>query len=127
MPAVSVAGAAFVIEVGTPAVQYEDQVTSGTVTTTPTIVRTKTLSSVAFDQTDINSTVSLEFLYDENTGLFDALQTAAAGANTVALVVTGAAGYWSGSSMSIESVETTFAADGIATCSASFTGPLTFT
>lgn len=127
MPAVSVAGAAFTIEVGTPAVQYEDQVTSGTVTTTPTIVRTKTLSSVAFDQTDLNSTMSLEFLYDENTGLFEALQTAIAAATPVAVVVSSATGAWTGTSMSIESAEVTFAADGIATCSTSFTGSVVFT
>ena len=126
MPAISVAGAAFTVEVGSPAVAYTDQITSGTVTTTPTIVRTKTLSSVAFDQTDLNSTMSLEFLYDENTGLFDALQTAIAAATPVAVVVSSAAGSWTGSSMSIESAEVTFAADGIATCSTSFTGSVVF-
>jgi hypothetical protein len=126
MAAISVAGAAFTVEVGTPAVAYEDQITSGTVTTTPTIVRTKTLSSVAFDQTDLNSTMSLEFLYDENTGLFDALQVAIAAATPVAVVVSSAAGSWTGASMSIESAEVTFAADGIATCSTSFTGSVVF-
>lgn len=126
MAAVSVAGAAFIVEIGTPAVQYEDQITSGTVTTTPTIVRTKTLSSVAFDQTDLNSTMSLEFLYDENTGLFDALQVAIAAGTPVAVVVTSAVGSWTGAAMHIESAETTFAADGIATCTTSLTGTVTF-
>jgi hypothetical protein len=126
MAAVSVAGAAFVVEVGTPAVQYEDQITSGTVTTTPTIVRTKTLSSVAFDQTDLNSTMSLEFLYDENSGLFEALQTAIAAGTPVAVVVSSATGAWTGAAMHIESAETTFAADGIATCSTSLTGSVVF-
>ena len=124
MPAVSVAGAAFTVEVGN--ILYTDQITTGTVTTTPTIVRTKTLSSVAFDQTDLNSTMSLEFLYDENTGLFEALQTAIAAATPVAVVVSSATGAWTGASMSIESAETTFAADGIATCSATFTGTVVF-
>jgi hypothetical protein len=124
MAAVSVAGAAFTVDVGT--VGYEDQVTSGTVTTTPTIVRTKTLSGVAFDQTDLNSTMALEFLYDENSGLFDALQTAIAGSLTVAVDVRSAIGHWAGAAMSIESAEVTFAADGVATCSASFTGDVTF-
>jgi hypothetical protein len=105
MPAVSVAGAAFTVFVAS--VAYTDQITSGTVTTTPTIVRTKTLSSVAFDQTDLNSTMSLEFLYDENTGLFDALQVAIAAATPVAVVVSSALGSWTGASMSIESAETT--------------------
>jgi hypothetical protein len=124
MPAVSVAGAAFTVEVGY--ILYTDQITTGTVTTTPTIVRTKTLSSVAFDQTDLNSTMSLEFLYDENTGLFDALQVAIATAAPVPVVVSSALGAWTGASMSIESAETTFAADGIATCSATFTGTVVF-
>jgi hypothetical protein len=126
MAAVSVAGAAFIVEIGTPAVQYEDQITSGTITTTPTIVRTKTLSSVAFDQTDLNSTMSLEFLYDENSGLFDALQVAIAAGTPVAVVVTSAVGSWTGAAMHIESAETTFAADGIATCTTSLTGTVTF-
>jgi hypothetical protein len=126
MAAVSVAGAAFVVEIGTPAVQYEDQITSGTITTSPTIVRTKTLSDVAFDQTDLNSTMSLEFLYDEASGIYDALQTAIAAATPVAVVVSSAVGSWTGAAMYIESAEITFAADGIATCSTSFTGSVVF-
>ena len=124
MAAVSVAGAAFTVSIG--AVQYEDQITSGTITTSPTIVRTKTLSDVAFDQTDLNSAVSLEFLYDENTGIYEALQTAIAAALPVALVVESAVGVWTGADMYIESAEVTFAADGIATCSTSFTGSVVF-
>lgn len=124
MAAVSVAGAAFTVSIG--AVQYEDQITSGTITTSPTIVRTKTLSDVAFDQTDLNSAVNLEFLYDENTGIYEALQTAIAAALPVALVVESAVGAWTGADMYIESAEVTFAADGIATCSTSFTGSVVF-
>jgi hypothetical protein len=70
--------------------------------------------------------MSLEFLYDENTGLFEALQTAIAGADPVAVVVSSATGAWTGASMSIESAETNFAADGIATCSVTFTGTVAF-
>jgi hypothetical protein len=124
MATVSVAGAAFTVDIAT--VGYEDQVTSGTVTTTPTIVRTKTLSGVAFDQTDLNSTMSLEFLYDENSGMYDALQTAIAGALPVVVDVRSALGHWAGASMSVESAEVTFAADGIATCTVGFTGSVSF-
>jgi hypothetical protein len=126
MPAVSVAGAAFIVEFGNPAVQYESQVTSGTVTTTPTIVRTKTLDSVAFDQTDLNSTMSIEFLYDGNTGLYDALQTAIAAAATIKVEITSGVGIWTGLTMSIESAEMTVEAAGIATCSVGLTGTVTF-
>jgi hypothetical protein len=124
MAVVSVAGAAFTVDVAS--IAYEDQVTSGTITTTPTIVRTPTLSDVAFTQTDLNSTVSLEFLYDENSGLYDALQVAIAGANTVAVDVRSAAGHWAGNGMSIESAEMTVDAAGIGTCSVSFTGTVSF-
>ena len=124
MAVVSVAGAAFTVQVG--ATQYEDQITTGTITTTPTIVRTKTLSDVAFDQTDLNSAVSLEFLYDENTGLYDALQTAIAGANSVAVTIESAVGVWTGSAMYIDSAEVTFDAAGVATCSVSFQGTVSF-
>jgi hypothetical protein len=124
MPAISVAGAAFTVDVAS--IGYESQVTTGTITTTPTIVRTKTLDSVAFDQTDLNSTISLEFLYDENSGLYDALQVAIAGATTVAVDVRSAAGHWAGNGMSIESAEMTVEAAGIATCSVTFTGTVAF-
>jgi len=124
MAVVSVAGAAFTVDLGT--VQYEDQITSGTIDTTPTITRTKTLSDVAFDQTDLNSTVSLEFLYDENSGMYDAIQTAIAAAAPVAVGIESATGVWTGAAMYIESANTSFAADGVATCSVSFTGTVTF-
>jgi hypothetical protein len=124
MAVVSVAGAAFTVEVG--ATQYEDQITTGTITTTPTIVRTKTLSDVAFDQTDLNSAVSLEFLYDENTGLYDALQTAIAGATSAAVTIESAVGVWTGAAMYIDSAEVTFDAAGVATCSVSLQGTVSF-
>jgi hypothetical protein len=127
MAAVSVAGAAFTVGIGAPAVQYEDQVTSGTITTTPTIVRTKTLGDVAFDQTDLNSTMSLEFLYDENTGLYEAIQTAIAAGTAPTVTVDSALGEWVMSAANVESAEVTFAADGVATCSVSFTGSVVFT
>jgi len=124
MPAVSVAGAA--INLSVDAVQYESQITTGTITTTPTIVRTKTLDSVAFDQTDLNSTMSVDFLYDENAGLYDALQTAIAGASTVAVIVASATGTWTGSTMSIDGLDLNYDATGIVTASLSLTSDVTF-
>jgi len=124
MPAVSVAGAA--INLSVDAVQYESQITTGTITTTPTIVRTKTLDSVAFDQTDLNSTMSVDFLYDENAGLYDALQTAIAAASTVAVIVASATGTWTGSTMSIDGLDLNYDATGVVTASLSLTGDVTF-
>ncbi len=124
MPAVSVAGAAFTVEVDTTA--YESQVTTGTITTTPTITRTKTLDDVAFDQTDLNSTMSLDFLYDEESGLYGELQTAIGTPTSVAIVVDSATGRWTGSTMYIESLDMSFDATGVATASLSLTGTVTF-
>jgi len=124
MPAVSVAGAAFTVTIG--ATPYTSQVTTGTVNTAPTITRTKTLDDVAFDQTDLNSTISVDFLYDENTGLYDALQTSIAAGSSLAVEVASASGTWTGSAMYPESLDMSFDATGVATCSISFTGTVTF-
>jgi hypothetical protein len=124
MAVVSVAGAAFTVLVG--AVQYEEQITTGTITTTPTIIRTKTLSDVAFNQTDLNSTMSFDFLYDENAGMYDALQTSIAAATSIGVVVESATGVWTGAAMYIDSAEVTFDAAGIATCTVSMQGTVTF-
>jgi len=124
MPAVSVAGAA--INLSVDAVQYESQITTGTITTTPTIVRTKTLDSVAFDQTDLNSTMSVDFLYDEAAGLYAALQTAITAGSTVAVIVASATGTWTGSTMSIDGLDLNYDATGVVTASLSLTGDVTF-
>ena len=124
MAVVSVAGAAFTVQVG--ATQYEDQITTGTITTTPTVIRTKTLSDVAFNQTDLNSTISLDFLYDENAGVYDAFQTAIAGATSVAVTVESATGVWTGSAMYIDSCDVTFDAAGVASCTVAMQGTVTF-
>jgi hypothetical protein len=124
MAVVSVAGAAFTVDLGNNPVS--DQITNGTITTSPTIVRTPTLGDISFVQTDLNTTVSLEFLYDENTGVFDTLQTAIAAGNSVDLDIRSATGHWAGPTMYVESCEATFEATGVATCTASFTGTMTF-
>jgi len=124
MPAIGVTGAVFTVSVG--AVQYEDQVTSGTINTTPVIVRSKTMSSVAFDQVDLNTTMSLDFLYDEASGMYAALQTAIAAGTAVAVEIASTAGTWTGSAMMIESADLTYPADNVATVSTSLTGTVTF-
>jgi hypothetical protein len=125
MAAIGVTGAVFTVQIG--ATQYEDQITSGTINTTPTVVRTKTLSGVAFDQTDLNSTMGLDFLFDEASGMYGALQTAIAGALPVAVVIKSTTGVWTGTSMYIESADLTYPSDGVAMVSTSFTGSVTFT
>ena len=126
MPAaVSVAGAAFTVDIG--GTQYECQITSGTIETNPTILRTKTLSCVAYDQVDLISSVSLDFLYDENTGMYEALQTAITAATPVAMTIASAVGEWVSTAMYINAANVAFPADGIATCTVGFEGEIVFT
>ena len=126
MPAaVSVAGAAFTVDIG--GTQYECQITSGTIETNPTILRTKTLSCVAYDQVDLISSVSLDFLYDENTGMYEALQTAITAATPVAMTIASAVGTWVSTAMYINAANVAFPADGIATCTVGLEGEIAFT
>jgi hypothetical protein len=124
MAAVGIAGAAFTVEVGTTL--YSDQVTTGTITTTPTITRTKTLGGVNYLQTDLMTALSIEFLYDSNTGLYEALQTAIAAGTNVAMEVVGSAGIWTSTAMAIDAAEVKFDAAGVATASFSAQGEMTF-
>lgn len=126
MPAaVSVAGAAFTVDIG--GTQYECQITSGTIETNPTILRTKTLSCVAYDQVDLISSVSLDFLYDESAGMYEALQTAITAATPVAMTIASAVGTWVSTAMYINAANVAFPADGIATCTVGLEGEIAFT
>ena len=126
MPAaVSVAGAAFTVDIG--GTQYECQITSGTIETNPTILRTKTLSCVAYDQVDLISSVSLDFLYDESAGMYEALQTAITAATPVAMTIASAVGEWVSTAMYINAANVAFPADGIATCTVGLEGEIAFT
>ena len=125
MPAVSVAGAAFTVDLG--GVQYESQITEGTINTDPTILRTKTLDSVAYDQVDLIGNVSLNFLYDENTGMYEAIQTSIAAALSVTMSISSAVGVWASTAMFINAASVDFPADGIATCTVGLEGTITFT
>ena len=126
MPAaVSVAGAAFTVDLG--GVQYECQISAGSVETTPTILRTKTLSCVAYDQVDLISSVSLDFLYDESAGMYEALQTAITAATPVAMTIASAVGTWVSTAMYINAANVAFPADGIATCTVGLEGEIAFT
>ena len=124
MPATSIAGATFTVTIAS--VDQSAQVTSGTVTSTSTITRTRTLDGNAFSQTDLISAINLSFLYDDNAGCFDALQTVVDSGSAIAVVIDGGTGTWTGSAMYVESAETTFDATGVAMCTAQLTGVLVF-
>ena len=126
MPAAtSVSGSAFTVDLG--GVQYETQITSGSVETNPTILRTKTLAAVAFDYVDLVSSVSLDFLYDENVGLYEALQSAIQSTTPVAVTITSTVGSWTSAAMYINGASVSFPADGIAQASVGLEGEIVFT
>lgn len=123
MSVVSVTGASFTVKVGATA--YTAQITDGTVVQTPTISRIKTLGDVAYPQTDKESSASLNFLYDEETGLYGALNTASLTGAGLSIEIVGGDAKWTGTMYVNGDLSVSYAADGVATCSCSLIGSLT--
>jgi hypothetical protein len=58
--------------------------------------------------------------------MYDALQTSIAAGTSLVIEVESATGKWTGATMWIDSCDITFDAAGIATCTVSAQGPVTF-
>jgi hypothetical protein len=121
MAVISVAGSAITFTVGATA--RSAQVTGGSVSVTPSIARTKTLTDTAYPLTDLEHSLSIDFVYDDETGLLGDLNTAAiAGTGlTIALVIGDTK--WTGT-MYVTDLGPSFSADGLTTSSASMIGTL---
>lgn len=122
MPAVSITGSQFTVTYNSTAVT--GQVVEGTITATPSITRTKTLSETDFSLTDLVHEVDVSFLYDEEDGFHGAVNTAAIAGTGVAVVIVGGDAKWTGT-LYCTGLEVTFAADGVAMSSGTFIGSLT--
>jgi hypothetical protein len=124
MPVVSIAGSAFTVQVAS--VAYSAQVTSGTITQTSTITRTRTLGGGnAFTQTDLISALAVTFLFDGDSGMYNALENATTAGTSLAVTIDdGTNTTWTGAEMYVESVEVSYDASGVATATASLTGTL---
>ena len=124
MPVVSIAGSEFTVQVASTA--YSAQVTSGTITQTSTITRTRTLGGGnAFTQTDLISALTVTFLFDGDSGMYNALENAATAGTSLAVTIDdGTNTAWVGAEMYVESVEVAYDATGVATATASLTGTL---
>ena len=85
------------------------------------------MACLAFDYVDLVSSVSLEFLYDENTGMYESIQSAIQTATPVAVTITSAVGSWTSAAMYINGASVTFPADGIATATVGLEGEIVFT
>lgn len=117
-------GADFTVTVAST--DYSDQVTSGSVSTSATVTQTPTLGAVAVTQANQTGSATVSFLYDDNAGLYDALQTAQAAGTSVAISITGNTGVWTGAAVYVESCDMSFDATGTATCNVTFTGTISF-
>jgi len=122
MAVTAVTGSTFTVTVAS--VVYTDQVTDGMITQTGTTVRTKTLGGHAFNIVDNTSSASLGFLYDGDSGLYNALSDAVTTQNAVALLVTGSTGTFTMTLAYVDSVDLSYDATGVATCKASFQGDM---
>lgn len=124
MAVTAVNGADFTVSVAST--DYSDQVTTGSISTSATVTETETLGGVAVTQGASKGTANLSFLYDDNAGLYDALMTAQAAGDSVAVSVTGSTGVWTGSALLVESADVNYDPAGPATCSVQFRGTITF-
>lgn len=121
MAVVTVAGSACDFKISSTS--YSAQVTAGTVTVSPNIARTKTLSDTAYPLVDLVHEASLEFVYDEETGLAGALNTAAIAGTGLSLTIVIGDSKFSGT-MYVTDLSPSYSADGLTTSSASFIGTL---
>jgi len=127
MAVISLAGASFTVAMGPlTAADVTAQITDGTITTTPTVERVRTLGpNIAFVGTDLEHAADLNFLYDEATGFYSVLDAATIDNTALVVTIVGGSGTWEGT-MHVASLSVSYAADGLSSCSASFTGSLTF-
>ena len=121
MAVIAVAGYTFTVSVA--ASDHSEQITDGTITQSGTVVRTKTLGGVNFTQTDFTSAASLSFLDDGDSGLYNHLSDAVTALTSLAIIITGGTGTFTGT-MYPESVEITYDSAGVATASTSLVGTL---
>lgn len=125
MAVTSVAGSAFTVTIGATA--YTSQVTSGTISVQNNFSMVDTLDDTAYTVTKVKHEVTLEFLYDTETGMFGALQTAATAGTAVTVAIVGGDAKWTGtSSMYVSALEGGFETTGPATATVTLVGVMTF-
>lgn len=121
MAVISVAGSACTFKVGATA--YSAQVTGGSLSVTPNIARTKTLSDTAYPIVDLEHSLSIDYLYDAEDGLVGALNTAAIAGTGLTIELIVGDSKWSGT-MYVTDLGPSFSADGVTTGSCSMIGTL---
>ena len=123
MPVTAITGAQFTVT--HDSVAYTGQVTGLSLQRDTPVTSIRTLSDKARKNTDDNWVGTVDFLYDEETGMYGALNTLQGSGTPSSISYVGGDAKWTGS-VYITSVNMSVTADGIATCSCSFEGSLTF-
>lgn len=122
MPAIAITGKEFTVSVGS--VDYSAQITTGSINKSATSTTIQTLDDSVTISQGVETTASCDFLYDGSTGFYKAMWDAIGG-SAVAVLIVGDDGEWSGN-MVVTSLSDDFPADGASTCTAEFSGSLTF-
>ena len=123
MPISSLTGKEFTVKVDT--VDYSGQVTQGSISRNANSEVIQTLSGKATTSIGSEDTASISFLYDQQDGIYDALQAAAGTGTAVALEVKDDVAKWTGS-MVVTAASVDYSATGAVTATADFLGSLTF-
>jgi hypothetical protein len=122
MAAIAITGKQFTVTVGSS--DYSAQITTGSINKSADSETLQTLADTVTISKGVETTASCDFLYDGATGFYKAMWDAVGG-SSVAVVVTGDDGQWTGS-MVVTSLSDEFPADGASTCTAEFSGAMTF-
>lgn len=123
MPITSLTGKEFVVKIAT--IDYSGQVTQGTITRASNSEVIQTLDGKATVSIGSEDSASIAFLYDQDAGIYDALQGAAGTGAAVALEIRDSVSKWTGS-MVVTGCSVDYSATGAVTASADFLGSLTF-
>jgi hypothetical protein len=116
MPIASIRGNQFTVTIGST--DYSAQITEGTISRTGNAPVVKTLTGTVANHTDNEESIDLSLLYDEDTGLYNALETASDGFNKVTFTIKGGDAQWTGSAF-VAGLSVQFQAEGLATCNVS--------
>lgn len=123
MAITALTGKAFTVKIGTT--NYSEQITNGTISRASNSEVIQTLGGKTTTSVGAEDTASVSFLYDQDSGIYAALQSAAGSGSEVTLTVEDAEARWTGP-MVVTNTSLDYGATGAVTASAEFIGSLTF-
>ncbi|WP_294981653.1 hypothetical protein [uncultured Microbacterium sp.] len=118
-------GADFTVKINDT--DYSAIVIDGGLTKAPNVLTTTTLRGKARAQTDVTRTGDLNILYDEDGGLYAALEAASDDGDDIEVLIIGGSGQWSGEHVKITNLGVSYAGEAHSTCSVSIEGDMDFT